>query len=854
MPGSTISPSQAYAPEMPPTVMQEFDILLKPVSHPELSDICIDENLFAIGRTEHPFESYPPDIVADLSRRHARIFSEHGAVYLADLGSKNGTSLNGLDVRQKTVRLKNGDEICFGGVLCFKVVLGRRAQTTMQVARLQSLTLVPEHTDLGLQPVVVSQFPFLISKADATFSRYRDDFPHQVNYISRRHAHIFLKGGQAFVEDLGSTNGTFVNGTRLDEHAVMLQDSDLLAFGGHHFVYKVSVQKYEAELDPTVTKFSPGMAGRRGAEAQSDLDKTTFVAAAGSFLDIFCVDRSPQQEDEVNAEHAPQQEVEKELKEKAATKKSPKSRPGIFLAELKQAFFGNGWSDSADARHLRHVKHWALGALLLAVALGGFVYFRGASESEIKDLLAEGKNEQASILANEALEGKADSMQVRALATEALLRANVPAWSGKLKAKDFDGAAGIVGHMRKQGARNPDVQPLLERLEWMGNMERLIALRGGQDAPIRMYRDEEPMRNVLKGWNNDPQGHQRTLDAIAGYVPEFRDSYALSLSHLRRLQSDDAVYLPAIERLKTAIGAELDRNRPDAIDNLLKEYAEKYPRIGMDPVRKDLRQYRAIQSDKEARRNGAVLALVSRASFATPLFQARIQAQQADGQLPPPDVVAGYRAAMASWRKGESQQAISSLQQMTGGPWGEAVAAQIEHKKEILNQFGQLQNGRADQAYGERLLTLYGLLDRDEDAYFVQATASDFAPYRDKAMARAQEQMNKAQSGWRKYKDGGPIEGALRLESQISPPFRTQAKLLADAHADIRASVALYSRLQNEVPAPAIALQEEIGTELEAQRRSLQEAKTLLEPKLLKEKLTLLGVQSTPGTPGTPAR
>lgn len=33
--------------------------------------------------------------------------------------------------------------------------------------------------------------------------------------ISRRHARIFIQGNLVFIEDLGSTNGTFVNGTRI---------------------------------------------------------------------------------------------------------------------------------------------------------------------------------------------------------------------------------------------------------------------------------------------------------------------------------------------------------------------------------------------------------------------------------------------------------------------------------------------------------------------------------------------------------------------------------------------------------------------------------------------------------------
>ncbi|MGZ3238490.1 MAG: hypothetical protein ACXU8A_14060, partial [Burkholderiaceae bacterium] len=57
----------------------EPTILLKAISHPELGDIRIDEVLFAVGREEAPFDSYAPDIIADISRRHARIFCEYGS-------------------------------------------------------------------------------------------------------------------------------------------------------------------------------------------------------------------------------------------------------------------------------------------------------------------------------------------------------------------------------------------------------------------------------------------------------------------------------------------------------------------------------------------------------------------------------------------------------------------------------------------------------------------------------------------------------------------------------------------------------------------------------------------------------
>ncbi|MEO8411757.1 MAG: FHA domain-containing protein, partial [Propionivibrio sp.] len=187
------------APPVPASDL-EFSLVLKPISHPEMEDIRIEDNLFAIGRSEQPFASCDPAIVAELSRRHARIFSEFGAIYIADLGSKNGTTVNGVAVRQRPSELHDGDEICFGLTLSFRLQMRSGRKVRGNATRLLSLTLTPEISDHGLQEIVIAHFPFLVSKTDAIFSLYRERYPHQVNYVSRRHAHIFLKSGSPFVE------------------------------------------------------------------------------------------------------------------------------------------------------------------------------------------------------------------------------------------------------------------------------------------------------------------------------------------------------------------------------------------------------------------------------------------------------------------------------------------------------------------------------------------------------------------------------------------------------------------------------------------------------------------------------
>jgi hypothetical protein len=53
---------------------------------------------------------------AKVSRRHARITVEKERVWLEDLGSRNGTSLNDQPVRRRA-RLADGDRIGFGSFL-----------------------------------------------------------------------------------------------------------------------------------------------------------------------------------------------------------------------------------------------------------------------------------------------------------------------------------------------------------------------------------------------------------------------------------------------------------------------------------------------------------------------------------------------------------------------------------------------------------------------------------------------------------------------------------------------------------------------------------------------------------------
>lgn len=607
--GRIMVPDAASIAEKQAALDRPFDIVLKPVSDPELSEIRIDKALFAVGRTNAPFSSVRPERVADLSRRHARIFFERGAAYVADLGSKNGTAVNGVDVGDKPHVLRDGDELRLAGTLAYRIAFVPCA--THQPARPAAITLSPERGDLGLQPVIITAFPFLVSKADDTFACYRNAYPHQVNYLSRRHAHIYVQDGDAFVEDLGSTNGTFVDGRRLDEHAVPLADGALLAFGGDHFVYRVGVQRGPGP-DSTVTAASPPGAGAHAANAADvDADRTTFVDTAHSFLDIFCTVPAVAQEDEVNP-HAAQGAAET-----AHDARHRRGRLEVFLSELSEALGGSGHVN------MRRLGAWGVGLVAAVVVLLVTLYFQDAPLREMRALLARGDTAHAAQLADRYLADHPDDTAFLALGTEALVRSTAPEWITAMNMRAFDRARAVVQQMRTLARHNADARPLVDEIAWIGELQAFVAGRGGSEAPIRIYRDEAPIKALTGRWNDDPGAHQRLLDRISSYVPAFAVPYADALSQLRKLQSDNSVYVAALERLQRAIGAALDDDRLDGLPALLADYAQRYPRLGgLDAVRADLQQYTQFESDARSGHGPAVLDRLRQFRFATPQFAA----------------------------------------------------------------------------------------------------------------------------------------------------------------------------------------------------------------------------------------
>jgi len=55
--------------------------------------------------------------------------------------------------------------------------------------------------------------------------------------ISKKHATINMDSSSFYLKDLGSTNGTLVNGTRLDKKSLKIHDKDVLSFARYEFTF-----------------------------------------------------------------------------------------------------------------------------------------------------------------------------------------------------------------------------------------------------------------------------------------------------------------------------------------------------------------------------------------------------------------------------------------------------------------------------------------------------------------------------------------------------------------------------------------------------------------------------------------
>ncbi|MDY6947843.1 MAG: FHA domain-containing protein [Pseudomonadota bacterium] len=827
-------------------------VILKSVSHPRVGNIDVVDDLFAIGRNEEPFASGLGEAAANLSRRHARMFREGGRIFIADLGSRNGTRVNERVIRHNVATaLNHNDLLTFGEAVEFRVEIQPAVEQAPAPCPAIRLTLVPADPPSGLDTVAIHSFPFLVSRNEGEFEHYRERFPAAWRRLSRRHAVIALKSGRVNVEDLGSSNGTQVSGVKLDERARELSDGDIICFGDPLFSYEVHLEKLH---EPT--QFAGTLLGRSEralatdtaqepavlhepeqpeakkesplAQEPAGASRTRFVSSADSFLNVFCADDELAEGTDAQKSSARTLEMEQ--------LKVPATRLGRLRKLVGQSWRALGGGDSVDRR-----VAWGAAGLLGVIATAAVItHLVGLDRREIKALLDDGRYSQSARAANSYLQRNDDDLEATAWAEEALTRAIVPTWVDYMEHGRFAEAAQFLATQRDTHPAIPRGLQMIDTLAWAGKVAAHMADRGGVSGPIVLFRHEAPIRALVDEWGVNSFRRQQILDQILTREPEFEPVHARIFSSLTSLRSDNALYVKAIEELKSSLEAALQRDDRPAVGKLISDFGSGYPRItGVDALREDLARYDTLSQLVRQKELLQLVHLRRNAQFRTPVF-----AEYVDGwlakQLPPAEVITRYSEAAAAWQAGKHDEAIATLQSVQAAPWGDVATRQIARYQKIGADYSELQASKGGAEYYDRLLVLWSSLRPEEDAHLIRMLEPDFRAQRDQLLPRLDRSLARVRTYWREYQSSGGISGVTRVEERVSPRFSNQAKRLSSAYREISSGARTYQLLQVTPAAEWQTLQHEVVDEVQRQRRWLQDLNIVLAPALLHAKLALL--------------
>ncbi|NOR73276.1 MAG: FHA domain-containing protein [Mariprofundaceae bacterium] len=114
---------------------------------------------------------------------------------------------------------------------------------------------------LKFKDTVISEIP--LDREETTIGRKPENTIHVDNLaVSGRHARVLKIGNKAILEDLGSTNGTFVNDKQITKH--ILQHGDSIVIGKHLLTF-VSLED------------KPVVAAPEPEPEEDDMDKTMVI-------------------------------------------------------------------------------------------------------------------------------------------------------------------------------------------------------------------------------------------------------------------------------------------------------------------------------------------------------------------------------------------------------------------------------------------------------------------------------------------------------------------------------------------------------------------------------------------------
>ena len=234
-------------------------------------DTPLTKEISSLGRAvDNDIVVHDPQI----SRLHAQILRSGEDLYLRDMGSANGTVVNGARLFDAH-RLRDGDTIQIGTVIF----------TFHQASQRAALSNTPPPAELIAVAGSSTGTRFSLQAGDTTLGRAADTtIVLNDPLVTRRHAILTVSSSSLTIRDLGSTNGTWVNGERLAAPCA-LRDGDQLEIGQTRFSVRerrgVSDRTGSSDESAEATRHL-NLAGRGGGMVARAVSEPVFTIVGGA--------------------------------------------------------------------------------------------------------------------------------------------------------------------------------------------------------------------------------------------------------------------------------------------------------------------------------------------------------------------------------------------------------------------------------------------------------------------------------------------------------------------------------------------------------------------------------------------
>jgi pSer/pThr/pTyr-binding forkhead associated (FHA) protein len=214
-----------------------------PLSKEKREFVLVEGATASIGRSEENTIQIPEKHV---SRRHAEIQFRDGIFMITDLRSANGTFVNDRRLIE-AFPLAHGDIIrLYVPILNFSAIV---TDEEVEVARKTGTLVVPSVADSGkFARLLVTAGPmegqeFILKTDSVTVGRATQDtvwdIPLNDRAVSRPHCRFSKKGDTWSVMDLGSANGTTLNGSPVTATPRPLKDGDVVSVGETMMLFRL---------------------------------------------------------------------------------------------------------------------------------------------------------------------------------------------------------------------------------------------------------------------------------------------------------------------------------------------------------------------------------------------------------------------------------------------------------------------------------------------------------------------------------------------------------------------------------------------------------------------------------------